>query len=131
IGAAALVGVVVGLPLAATPTALRTLGPVAASLVLPGAIALALVAVARAPRALAAAAGTAALVAELALPRRLYPSLRVTLLVLAFAALGCALGRERSPAPPRRRALLALAACALLFGGVALANLDANTRFVT
>ncbi len=136
LAAAAVAGVLLGLPLAATPTAQRGLG-LAARLVLPIAVALALAAAARAPRALAAGIGLTNFALALALPRRLYPSVRVTLLLIAFAAIACALRRPPDPAaPPRRasaRSLVAATALALalLLVGRTLAGLDANTRFVT
>jgi arylsulfatase A-like enzyme len=128
IGAALVAGIALGVPLATTATAQRTLG-LAAPLLLPLVVALALAAIARAPRAAAAAVGAGAIVAELMLPRRLYPSLRVLLVVLAFAALACALRRIGESRP--RHALVALVALTLLVAGHALAHLDANTRFVT
>jgi len=89
-----------------------------------------LAAIARAPRWAAALAGAGALAVELALPSRLYPSLRVALLSIAFVGLACALVRGTAAARPRR-ALVAVAALALLLAGHALSDLDANTRFVT
>ena len=130
--AAAIAGVVVGLPLGATQAATRALGAVAAAIVLPLAIAALIAATARAPRAIAAAIGAGELVALLALPRRLYPSVRATLVVCAFAALACALRRASLRGETRSRGLVATAmGAALVVGGTALARLDANTRFVT
>jgi arylsulfatase A-like enzyme len=131
--AAAIAGAIVGVPLAATATAVRAIGFVAAAIVLPIAIAAAIVATARAPRMIAATIGAGELVTLWALPRRLYPSLRATLLVCAFAALACALRRAGASGQTRtRNGLVATAiGCMLVIGGAALARLDANTRFVT
>ncbi|HEX9105074.1 MAG TPA: hypothetical protein VF997_22840, partial [Polyangia bacterium] len=98
LAAAALAGALVGVPLAATPTAQRALGLAAAALLLPLALAAALTAVARAPRRAAVVAGASCLGLELLLPLRLYPSLRVALVVVAFAALAGALARA-APSP--------------------------------
>ncbi len=131
--AAAAAGVIVGVPLATTATAVRAIGPVAAAIVLPIAIAASIAATARAPRMVAAAIGAGELVALLALPWRLYPPLRATLLVCAFAALACALRQARVRGETRAAGGLLAAAIgvALVVGGAALTRLDANTRFVT
>jgi hypothetical protein len=130
--AAALAGALAGVPLAGTPTAQRALG-FAAPLVVSLAIALVVVGVARAPRWPAATVGVANLAIALALPRRLYPSLRAALLLIAFTALACALRRAAETRRPTARAVLAATAIALalLLAGRGLAGLDANTRFVT
>ena len=122
-------GVALGVPLAMTATARRALGVPLAAIVLPIVAATLLALVARAPRWLAAATGVVALAAELALPLRLYASLRAALVVTAFAALFCAL--RRAQASRRRSALAVVAPLALVAGGYVLAGLDANTRFVT
>ena len=152
LAAAGIAGVIVAVPLAATPTAVRAVGFGAAAVLLTLAIGATLAATARAPRKIGLAIAAAELLMLLALPRRLYPSLRATLCLCAFAALACALRRVHAGAPasdapasdapvsdapvsnaPGRRHVLAATALALalVFGGAALARLDANTRFVT
>ena len=93
LGAALVAGIGVGVPLAMTATARRTLGPALASIALSLAVAALLFAIARAPRIIASLVGASAIAGELALPRRLYPSVRVLLVVVAFVALACALRR--------------------------------------
>ena len=72
-----------------TATARRTLGPALCRSRCRWRSAL-LFAIARAPRIIASLVGASAIAGELALPRRLYPSVRVLLVVVAFVALACA-----------------------------------------
>ncbi|MDB4970036.1 MAG: hypothetical protein JWN44_5725 [Myxococcales bacterium] len=83
-----------------------------------------------------AAVGAAALVAQLALPSRLYPSLRMALLVGSVVALTAALRHRHRPDPdadpaPSRAVVATLAlAAALLLAGRVLIGVSANTRFI-
>ncbi len=96
--------------------------------------------VGRAPlgRVLLAAAGAATLAFEALLPRRLYPSLRATLLAIGFVALACALGAAKPRLPAdwrswrrwRSSAVASFAGVLLLLAGRTLVDVSANTRFV-
>ena len=101
-GAALVAAAPMARALASTPTA-RALAGAAAPLWIAAALALVLAALSLASRApvgriACATMGLTAVVAQLILPRRLYPSLRMTLLTVGFTALACARLRARGPA---------------------------------
>lgn len=74
--------------------------------------------------------GVAAVALDVALPRRLYPAVRLLLLVLGFAALGGARRRGEGRPTAWGWAATAVAALVLLGGGRALVDVSANARFV-
>ena len=135
LGAAALAAALVAPGLAATATLQRHAGraalPLALLAVLAALAPLPWLCRTRAGRLLAQVAGVAAVALEIALPQRLYPSVRLLLLVFGFAAIGCARHRDAATRPSARALAETLAAALLLVvGGRALVGISANARFV-